>query len=1326
MHRISSRMRWLALAVGLALTGLVERVPAAGPGSRGALVGAHLASGTSVMGTAYQDGGVGQDPPAIATQPAPEGEGSNGCLACHVGIEDMHPWQELSCVDCHGGDASAKDKLSAHVPEPELDDDERVLPMDRDLTWLRFRNPSDLRVVDVTCGTCHADLCSDLFLSLHGTTAGHLSDGFYEMGLTKEKGSLYGVFPVPGHLTDEGEVDRLVQPPAFTTADDENELASHFPDLIRKECMQCHLWSEGRAVRGRLGFDGDYRGDGCAACHVPYAVNGLSDSADRTANRTEPGHPRRHAMTAAPATETCVTCHYGDASIGLHFRGLSQLPPGAPGGPEIEGTTESPLNRVFYLEDNELAPPDVHHELGMHCIDCHGVGDVMGDGALHGQMEHAVSISCEACHGDFEERASLVTERGEPLEHMWKEGAEVFLRSKVTGEVHRVKQVVDVLDEDHRDHSPDATRAMTGDHAQLECYACHAGWNINFLGFHFYRNEALTQLDLLSGRRTPGRVTTQEKVFTTWKSFYAGLNENGRVAPYMTGFSTMGTVDDADGNRLLDQAMPVTRSGRSGMSMVHHQMHTTRPTARSCVECHRTSGTWGMGTSNFRLGRQVAYVADRRGIEAVALNRQALTASVPLAKFVLPDVIDLELACDPLQGHGTHLFVTEGGRGVHVLDVSDPSHMQRVAFLSTLSPRGMALSGDHLLVADGVGGLRILDVSEPAKLEQVGHLPLFDAHEVEVRWPYAYVADGVGGLAIVDVREPIAPRLVGAVSWPGGRDEVEAIDLDLLFQYSRPETVAGTIPAPFRSDASHLCAVLDRTRGPILIDVTEPSRPTVVYPRRSGERSRAVQDGLSYRGLALRSKVDLATPQGGERTWERDCLYVAVERTQGNGDQRTRVLAFDVSNPARPERLGDVESGDASEMLAHVSLYNQPFLQPLALVPGDEGVFVTDLTVSAEPNPLGALPGLRDTYAICVEEFPLDAMVSPTGEQLKDVSHPGSRWLYPREIARLLDVPGSVLGTIDADEAAPPIPGASARAFFQRLDRDRSGLLTGDELRRAGPGLDKNEDGRVTLAELAETGAVFSTGESRTDEAPAGFGSPRTEPDGDLARLFDGLDPLTFDRNEDRRLDRKELARALFAALDLDGDKRLDRHELSRHPGRARQIRYGDEGAMAEFGARDLNRGGTISARELRVRDAEWEALDRNQDGFVQLEPDPTAGDRSGQAVRPDPEWPTRRPRALPLPPDLTEERLLTLDGNGDRTLTKRELRERPDLFEVLDLNRDGVVEEGEWTRILNLVQGAGVRLLADGFEARWDLDGDGRVEDDELPEAGRIPLARR
>ena len=51
---------------------------------------------------------------------------------------------------------------------------------------------------------------------MHGTTAGHLSDGFYEMGLSKKRGSLYGVFPVASHKTDKGAVDSLVQPPSFT------------------------------------------------------------------------------------------------------------------------------------------------------------------------------------------------------------------------------------------------------------------------------------------------------------------------------------------------------------------------------------------------------------------------------------------------------------------------------------------------------------------------------------------------------------------------------------------------------------------------------------------------------------------------------------------------------------------------------------------------------------------------------------------------------------------------------------------------------------------------------------------------------------------------------------------------------------------------------------------------------------------------------------------------------------------------------------------------------------------------------------------------------
>jgi hypothetical protein len=410
-------------------------------------------------------------------------DGSSGCLTCHTGIEDMHPEAELSCVDCHGGNALTRKKLEAHVRSMKEDPgDERVAHPKEDLAWRRFHNPMDLRVAEETCGGCHQDMVRHLVASLHGTTAGHLSDGFYEMGLVDAKESKYSIFPVPDYYAEAGEIDELDPIPPFRGHGKRELLATHYADLPRKECMQCHLWSQGRAVQGRVGFDGDYRGDGCAACHVSYSLDGLSDSADRSAVRNEPGHPRAHTMTRAPTVETCTSCHYGDASIGLHYRGLSQLPPGAPGGPEIPGTTDELLNRTFYLNDPGLCPPDVHYERGMVCIDCHTLGDVMGDGLLHGAMEHAVEISCSDCHGTFTDPATLRTQRGTPLEHVRRADGEVILTSKVTGKEHVVPQAVHVIDGTLAEYNPDAAAAMTKAHEKLECYTCHAGWNVNFLG----------------------------------------------------------------------------------------------------------------------------------------------------------------------------------------------------------------------------------------------------------------------------------------------------------------------------------------------------------------------------------------------------------------------------------------------------------------------------------------------------------------------------------------------------------------------------------------------------------------------------------------------------------------------------------------------------------------------------------------------------------------------------------------------------------------------------------------------------------------------------
>lgn len=1247
---------------------------------------------------------------------------TDGCLACHVGIESMHPEAELSCVDCHGGDANARSKKDAHVASSRTEaPDERVAPLDDDLAWRRFVNPMDLRVAPATCGRCHARLVEHLQASLHGTTAGHLSDGYYEVGAKPTRGAEFSVFPVraPGGSTTPYTSFRQVPP--FDDRRGAGDLATHYGDLARKECLQCHLWSAGRAVRGRVGFDGDYRGEGCAACHVEYARDGLSQSADRSVNHTEPGHARVHAMQRAATTDTCTSCHYGDASIGTNFRGLAQLPPGAPGGPEIPGTTREPLNRQYYLSDPAVAPPDVHHERGMHCVDCHTLRDVMGDGQLHGNMEHQVEITCEACHGTFTERSTLLTERGERVTNLRREGDRVILRSKVTGADHDVVQVVDVLDPRHPRHDPRAAAAMNASHGQVECHACHASWNPNFLGFHFDRNESLSQLDLLTGRRTPGRVTTQEKVFATWKGFYAGRDERGRIEPYLTGFSTMGSVTDARGERVLDQALPVTAEGLSGMTMIHHQMHTTRPTARSCVECHRAPGTWGLGTVNFQLARQLAFVADRRGVEVVALDRTQLAASVPLAKLAQPDVTCLEIRADPLRGFATELFVGEGSRGVHVIDVRAPTAPARLAFVATVDPQDLVVRGDHLYVADGAGGLRVFDVSTPAAPVLLGVAPMLDARAVHVQWPWAYVADGAGGLVVVDVRAPIAPRVVGGLDL---RDDdgsaPSAIDVSTLFQYGRPRSRKapdGTEkPLDERTPARHLCAVLDETRGLILVDVTEPTRPVQLHPPspRPG-RPRPAREDVEWRGLAIASHVDLAQPQGGTRTTERDYVYLVSERATPNQPIST-VSVVDVTDPARPRRVGQSNAGESSESLTLASFYNPPFLQTVLFTCGDEGVYATDATVSTQPAQLGALGGSKQSYVIAVESFPLDRMLDERGRRTKDVSHAGSRWLLLPEIERVLSVPAEALGTRGAS-----LPGAwtlgPARAEYARLDADRSGVVDGDEATRLAQA-DADTDGRVSLREFAAWSRALPP-EFRPTAVAAEttrVRASRVDPDGDLARLLDLIDPQRFDRDGDGRLARTELDAAWFAALDLDGDRALTPAELSRQPGETRRIRHGGAAAGKLLARVDRDANGRVTAGECRVPDDAWTTLDADGDDFVQL-----ARRRGGRAERAGRataavEWPSRRTYQTRLSPLVKSAQVLAVfDTDGDRKLTRKELEKRPDLLHDMDDDGNGSVEFDELDLRARVTIGAGVDVVPDGFLERWDLDGDGRVSPSEM-----------
>jgi hypothetical protein len=919
------------------------------------------------------------------------------CLLCHAGIEDMHPDPPVGCVECHGGDPNAETKEGAHVvPRFPLPNDERVVAAVYDPAVLRFRNPMDLRVAKESCGPCHSSEVERVPLSLHGTTTGHLGDGLYENGVVRERHPRVSIFPATDPKFDsvvspQGAVKNVQRVPGFKSSSDPRLFSTHFSDLPRKACMNCHAWGRGRAVRGRLGMDGDYRSEGCASCHVRYEDDGISRSNDPTVSRVEAGHPAKHAMTRVPPTETCTRCHYGDASIGLSFRGLAQPVPGMPQSPDARGFTRKRLNGVFYLEDPAVVPPDVHGARGMQCADCHTAYDTMGDGRIYTRMEDAVEIRCASCHGTPEKSTTGLTERGRRVRGLETRADGTWLKRPFDGKSVRVKQARDVVDPKSKDFNPRAALAMTSDHERLECYACHTGWLPNFFGFHFDRNEGFTQLDVLEGGRTPGRVTTQEKVFATFKHYTLGWNSHGSIAPYMVGFSTMATVHAADGTLLLDQEMPVTAAGLSGMTMIHHQPHATTPRARTCVECHRAPAAWGYGTVNHRLAREIVWAAGDRGVQSVGFDRKQPANSKEIAQFPLAGVRAFALRSDDLQGRALTGFAATSDGTFWALDLKSPLGPRAAGRIEKAleDPRALLVADDLVYAADGKR-IVVFDASTPSRPRVRATLALpapAEARGLFLDGPWLHVAAGPAGLIVVDCFDPSAPAILSRL--PFGDREVpdDARAVSVLFQFSRPNPVEAHAP---RLPPRGLAVVANGPDGMALVDVTRPDAPVFLG---------AVRIPGGCVDVALGTIFELGSEGGGIPSREVDYAFALSP---------AGVHFLDVSNTLgmpqeRTPRAVPVGNGGARS-LEVIRAYNPPFLQSFLLVGGAAGLEIVEVTRPGEPVSRGtvAIPGTASAF---IEEFPLDRMIDHRGKPLKDVSHEGARYLDEGELRRVLTAP---------------------------------------------------------------------------------------------------------------------------------------------------------------------------------------------------------------------------------------------------------------------------------------------------------------------------------
>ena len=297
--------------------------------------------GTPVLQAAPSQDRVAPQPPEPA-DPA-----SAGCLTCHTSVDEpsMHPGGtvKIGCADCHGGDPSVTVSAGAAAgsepyeaarakahPQPTIPDfgktsanPERAYTdwLKESQAYIQFINPGDLRVVDRTCGTCHAAEVLNTRTSMMTHGAMLWGAALYNNGSVPFKNPRYGesyapdgtpqrlqTFPPPTaeetrtkgvlpfldplprwEIAQPGNVLRVFERGGFKRPEVGNPTRFEEPGrpdaklsdrgfgtLLRTDPVVLGL-QKTRLMDPLLSFPGtndqpgDYRGSGCTACHVVYA-----------------------------------------------------------------------------------------------------------------------------------------------------------------------------------------------------------------------------------------------------------------------------------------------------------------------------------------------------------------------------------------------------------------------------------------------------------------------------------------------------------------------------------------------------------------------------------------------------------------------------------------------------------------------------------------------------------------------------------------------------------------------------------------------------------------------------------------------------------------------------------------------------------------------------------------------------------------------------------------------------------------------------------------------------------------------------------------------
>lgn len=480
------------------------------------------------------------------------------CLSCHTGMKGLslsHSESNAGCYSCHLGDPFTLNKELAHHNMVKV--------------------PGNLSNASRTCGNanCHPGIVSRVNSGMMASLNGMISVDRY-------------VFHESTELDGTTTVHDLTNSAADT----------HLKNL----CAGCHLGSEKVNPGPPDWLD---RGGGCNACHLSYSIEALKSFKNIKISRIGTSGPAFHpAIDLAIGNEKCRSCHSRSGRISMNYEGwhettLEKIP-----SEKQDKYTTLPDGRIF-----EKLTPDIHHQLGLSCIDCHCSTELMGDGKKHYHKEEAVKIQCQDCHlgndpvisvklQDADRETQLIAwlrnysaskdilktqNGGIPIVNSYYENGKVFMITKLTSQVLETRK-----------QSPACSGSQA--HKRLDCNACHTAWAPQCLGCHTTFESQTPGYDMLTRKQTSGSWVEYAGKYLA-EPPTLGINEaNG--APGKVQTFVPGMILSVDKSSFKKGDPP-----HFFRLFAPSSAHTTQRSSRSCISCHNDPLAIGYGRGELQF-----------------------------------------------------------------------------------------------------------------------------------------------------------------------------------------------------------------------------------------------------------------------------------------------------------------------------------------------------------------------------------------------------------------------------------------------------------------------------------------------------------------------------------------------------------------------------------------------------------------------------------------------------------------------------------------------------------------------------------------------------